>query len=273
MSIMVTKSSSTIQAVFFSTTGNTKKICQTVTNATSFESINEVNLANTANRNDTINSSLKGDIIIFGTPIHMGSFPPQLDTIINKIDGKERFIVPLVVSGNIQNGKALNHLIYVLKKQNFQIIAAGKFVGRHSFSTDNFHIAMNRPNTEDLTKANELGKIVEQKIITQDYKLVDVPSIDPGKNRKTRSLGKIDKVLQYDVNLCKKCFLCCENCHLNALSLKNGFKIEENLCIRCGACARVCPTGALTYYPPLPWFVKPFFRLIGKRRMKSEIYY
>jgi ferredoxin len=202
----------------------------------------------------------------------MGTFPPHLQALIRTIHGKNRFVVPVAVAGNVQYGKALNHLVYALERQGLRPIAAGAFVGRHSFATEEFPVAMDRPNEDDLRVAEELGRCIAEKVIANNWESLSIRGLAPPAAEKIRSMGRIDTTLHYDEKKCEKCLSCVKSCPFGAIRLDDGLHVESELCVRCGACGRVCPTGALTFSPPISGMLKRLFQVAARRKMPSRTF-
>ena len=54
---------------------------------------------------------------------------------------------------------------------------------------------------------------------------------------------------EIDVDKCIKCGLCKENCRFDAISDRNGFKVDPYACEGCGVCEAVCPANAVSLKP------------------------
>ena len=143
----------TIQVAVFSPTGNTLKICGIIANGTKLPLADPpiINLTSLTTRNG--NMELSGDIIIFGSPIYVETMPEEVYNVILKLNGKKKWIIPVAVSGNVKYGNCLQEMIGLLNRQNFKILAAANFVGRHSFYCKEFLIGKNRPDNKDIEQA------------------------------------------------------------------------------------------------------------------------
>jgi MinD superfamily P-loop ATPase len=54
---------------------------------------------------------------------------------------------------------------------------------------------------------------------------------------------------QIDTDRCTKCLLCIDNCRFNAISAREGLKVDPFACEGCGVCEAVCPAGAVSLKP------------------------
>lgn len=72
-------------------------------------------------------------------------------------------VVPVVLYGNRDYEDALKELCDLVSEQGFVPVAAGAFIGEHSFSRKGMPIAEGRPDESDLKQATEFGKkIIEE---------------------------------------------------------------------------------------------------------------
>ena len=72
-------------------------------------------------------------------------------------------VVPVVLYGNRDYEDALKELCDLVSEQGFVPVAAGAFIGEHSFSRKGMPIAEGRPDESDLNQATEFGKkIIEE---------------------------------------------------------------------------------------------------------------
>jgi hypothetical protein len=153
------------------------------------------------------------DHLIVGAPVHVGKLPLQAVECLSALPGTGKECTAIVVYGNRDYGIALYRMVEILSKNSFTVVAAGLFIGQHSYS-DLIPVAMGRPDRSDIDKANEFGVRVLNTSHTLNIK--DVPSL----------VDKYSKSKTYSV-------------------LKASY--DEKRCIACHKCAKVCPLGLLSF--------------------------
>ena len=151
------------QAIFFSPTNSTLKITSTISDALKFEKLQEINLTFPSKRKID-NIGAEADILIFGAPVYAGKVPSMVIPTIKNMIGKNRWIIPIAVYGNVQVGNVLSEMIYLFREQGFRILAAGSFIGEHSFTSNDLKLAKNRPDYEDLRVARDFGVKIQKKM-------------------------------------------------------------------------------------------------------------
>ena len=86
----------------------------------------------------------------------------------------------VVVYGNREYEDALLELKNLAIEQGFSRVAAGAFIGEHSYSRDSTPIAVGRPDEADLNKAKEFGERVLKKLL-DNRELDHLPTLEvPG---------------------------------------------------------------------------------------------
>ena len=85
--------------------------------------------------------------------------------------------------GNREFDDALVELRDLSAAKGFNIIAAGAFIGEHSFSTPTQPIAAGRPDADDLKQAIQFGKQVATKIASNHFDTPDIDGHVPYKER------------------------------------------------------------------------------------------
>lgn len=149
------------------------------------------------------------DHLIVGVPVYAAKVPAFAQEIFKDIDGNNKKTTAVVVYGNNEFGKSLKGLVSQLQNQHFNVVAAGSFIGEHSYSGDPI-VAKNRPDSDDITKAIVFGKTLGD------------------------SLGRLnmDKVpSEFSLFSSMK----------TEMAIKPTFNSSN--CINCGSCSDVCPTG------------------------------
>ena len=244
-----------VQSLYFSPTGSTQKIVETIAKGTGKPVKTSINIT-TPKQRDTFNGQVDGDLLIVGVPVYTGKYPSIIRSSLSKIDGNGLYALPVSVCGNVRMGTCLADLCGLLKKQGFTIPAADNFIAQHSFACEAFPIGKGRPDEGDLGIALDFGNHVVDKIVKDPE---DITSLYRG-NLYIRMYvsGSIDaegftslgerhspfiKVSKHNEELCIDCGRCVEVCPTGAIDV-NSYRIIDGLCIRCFACTNVCPNGA-----------------------------
>jgi ferredoxin len=238
-----------VNAIFFSPTGNTRKIInQLVTghgnvNFTSFDvtrSWDRKKMVSTMNRDKD-----DPDFWLIGSPVYSGQLPELFVEQIKKLNGKNINTLAIVTYGNKSYGIALKELCKVLVGCNFNVVGLGAFVGEHSYS-EKFHVAVNRPDILDLTTASSYGK----SFFTSKHSKINENSIDGNIDFIARVMPKGGPKPFLKKELCVGCQTCVINCPVSVIdSESKSFKNNESekLCLSCMSCVKKCPKKARTY--------------------------
>jgi len=251
-----------IYGMYFSGTGTTKKIINTIGEKLSLlsnKSYEEIDFSIYENRKAIYKFSKK-DLIIIGLPTYAGRVPNLLLKFLNSIEGHGGFAVPIVMYGNRNFDDALIELRNIMETDGFEVLAAGAFVGEHSFS---YELAKGRPDEEDLLEVKNLASLVYDKINKKNYnlsykkvnlsdKLFEI--VDRGESLRNYYKPRdrrgnyinILKVKPKVNNLCTDCKICVDICPMNAIDYNDVSKYN-NVCIKCGACIKKCPNHARYY--------------------------
>jgi Pyruvate/2-oxoacid:ferredoxin oxidoreductase delta subunit len=200
----------------FSPTNTTRKICNAVASGMGSDNplILDMTLPNIraeiiTNTNTVLN---KIDCLIVGAPVYSGKLPRMAIECLKALNGAGKISIAIVVYGNRDYGISLYNMVEILSQNDFNVIAAGIFIGQHSYS-DIVPVAMGRPDTSDIEKARKFGAEILNASKTLSIK--DIP-------------------LQIDMHSKSKKYS----------SLKPSYK--EKQCIKCGRCGKTCPSGILS---------------------------
>ncbi|MDR3600581.1 MAG: EFR1 family ferrodoxin [Desulfosporosinus sp.] len=248
----------TLNAMYFSATGTTKKvvsgIAETIAKQTSKTVGGEIGI-------NTLDFTLPGarinpvsfaedDIVIIGVPVYAGRVPNVLLKYLNSITGKGALAVPVVVYGNRNYDDALIELKDILESNGFKVIAGGAFIGEHSFSTI---LAKNRPDQQDLAIVADFANQICTKLLTQpEFQPVAVKgTAKPYRKHympKNNDGSPVDirKVSPKTNSNCIDCKLCVTVCPMGSIDAEDVSKLT-GICIKCGACIKKCPTQAKYY--------------------------
>jgi len=251
---MTTKTVNSVQCLYFSPTGSTRKIVETVAKGMGIPVTIPVSIT-TPRERDSFFGQVDGDLLIVGVPVYTGKFPSFVLSPLSKLDGTGRWALPIAVCGNVRMGTCLAELCGILKRQGFTIPAAGNFIAQHSFTCEDFPIGKGRPDKDDLSKAAEFGLRVVGKIAKDSE---DITCLYRGNmyirmyvSGSTEAKGFVSlgerhrsaiRVSEHNDELCQECSRCVEVCPTGSIDPKS-YRIEDETCIRCFACTYVCPSG------------------------------
>ncbi len=240
-----------INAMYFSATGTTERIIKKLSYELSMQSgkthINFIDFTLPGVRKEPISFNAE-DIVIIGVPVYAGRVPNVLLSYLNAIKSEGSLAVAVVVYGNRNYDDALIELIKILKLNNFKVIAAGAFIGEHSFSDV---LAKDRPDEDDLVIVSNFSKQIYEKLSAQNKKEANVPGSIPCRpyyKPKDKHGNPIDirKVTPKTNDNCTDCKLCVSVCPMGSIDYNNVSKFN-GICIKCGACIKKCPVNAKYY--------------------------
>ncbi len=240
-----------IYKIYFSPTGTTKKIVDTIGDELSrlfAIKIKTYDFTPPSHRQSFPEISPE-DIVVFGLPTYAGRLPNLLLNYLDTINGNSAFAIPVVTFGNRAYDNALVELRNLLEQHDFMTIGAGAFSCEHSFS---YTLAAGRPDERDIAFAKDFASKMHAKILKININEhvhtaihVDGDALSGYYQPQTNSGVKIDirKVKPKTSSACIKCGLCAESCPMGSISFVD-FSQVTGICIKCGACVKKCPTHA-----------------------------
>jgi len=227
------------QSIFFSPTNSTLKITTIISDALKFEKLPDINLTFPSKR-EMENIGADADILVFGAPVYGGKIPSMVIPTIMNLIGNNRWIVPVAVYGNARIGNMLSEMVYLFREQKFRILAAASFIGEHSFTSNDFKLAENRPDFNDLRLARSFGQKVREKFESTPSEIDIIgkkPDLSNLEGRhKARNLIKIIRAHEERCNRCMGCWSACPTEAIDMVTLE----INEEECISCCACVKCC---------------------------------
>lgn len=240
-----------IYAVYFSPTGGTQKIAESLSNDLSqllhipFQKIDFTILTNRQTRYDFDSDSL----VILAIPVYAGRIPnkllPDLERCLNG-SGKTA-IIPISVYGNRNYDEALREMLILTEKNGFIPIGAATMISQHAFSS---LIAKDRPDFSDFQALTDFSNKIAGKIlnnqeltgITYDRDTPIGPYYTPLKSDHTPARFLKAKPVT-DMDKCNNCGICVRKCPMGSISADNVADVS-GICIKCQACVKFCPTHA-----------------------------
>ena len=240
----------TINAMYFSATDTTKKVVSGIAKKISETidrkiTINTIDFTLPGVRREPVSFS-EEDVVIIGVPVYAGRVPNVLLKYLNSIIGNGALAIPVVVYGNRNYDDALIELKDILEFKGFKVIAAGAFIGEHSFSIT---LAKNRPDEEDMSIVYDFANQIHAKLIAkEEAQAVVVNGNKPYRKHyvpqnKDGSPVDIRKVAPKTNSHCTDCKICVNVCPMGSIDAENVSQLN-GICIKCGACIKKCPTQA-----------------------------
>ncbi|MBR8748506.1 hypothetical protein IX317_000165 [Fusobacterium sp. DD29] len=240
-----------VWGVYFSATGTTKKVVEELAKSLGkkFNIEEKIYDFTVPEKRKDILKFEKGDLVVFGMPTIAGRVPNLMLEYLKSIEGNGALAVPVSLYGNRNYDDALIELRDILADDGFMPVAAGAFVGEHSFSKI---LGAGRPDAKDIEVVHEFADKIYDKIIANNISLVEVKGT-PKPYRwyyqpRDRKGEKIDirKVKPLTNDKCVKCGLCARICPMGSISLEDPSQVT-GICIKCCACVKRCPQEAKYY--------------------------
>ena len=235
----------TVKLIYFSPTRTTKKIVESIAQGIQIDTIEHLDLTPPQAKSQEF-EEIHDCLAIIGTPVYSGRVLVDAMHRLQRLKATNTPAVVIVVYGNREYEDALLELRNLATEVGFTPLAGGAFIGEHSYSNKTTPIANGRPDSGDLKKAREFGKMVQEKIgvihAISEMKTLHVPGNFPYRERIIRSR----KSPMTQEQLCKRCRECIEVCPKAAITLENTIITDQNVCILCCACVKICPEGSRT---------------------------
>ena len=241
-----------IWAVYFSGTGTTRRTVERIAGGIASRlnlSAESVDFSRPAVRQETLGFGEK-DLVVFGTPVYAGRVPNVLLPFLReRIVGGGALAVPVVLFGNRNYDDALIELRNILAADGMHPIAAGAFVGEHSFSRV---LGADRPNAEDEALMDEFAARVAAVAAGLDaapVKSVAMRGQEPlrpyytPRDRAGNPINILKVKPKTDLSRCGGCGLCADLCPMGSIDPADVSAVR-GICIKCCACVKGCPTGA-----------------------------
>ncbi len=231
--------------VFFSPTHTSAKIARAIAEGIGMGRRMEVDL--TLDEGDGL-IEMEDSLVIIAVPVYAGRVAPVALQRIKRLRGKDCASILVAVYGNRDYEDALVELRDETMQLGFTPVAAGAFIGEHSYSRPGMPIAEGRPDDADLRKARHFGRDCHIRLVQAD----EIRSFFIKGNTPYRYVGPSTPAAPACTELCYACGECIELCPTHAISLGSDGKIATDVskCIKCCACVKECPTGARVFDTP-----------------------
>ena len=241
-----------VTGLYFSPTGTTEKIIKAIAQGIAGENVEMVDCTSRSWRNSA-NLSFKDELVIIGVPVYYGRIPEEVIPFLKALSAEKTPAVPVVVYGNREYEDALRELYDLMVEDGFAPMAAGAFIGEHSYSSADLPLAVDRPDKSDLEKARAFGVVIRDKLDRLDAPELlgtaaipgNVPYLEPTNLNMLKEARKsIPFTPETDLDKCIQCLQCVEACPNQAISQDDVTAIDRWSCMICFACVRICPEDA-----------------------------
>jgi len=244
---------------FFSPTGGTKKagkiFCEGIA-----KNVKSLNLG----LRDRELEQPESELVVIAAPVFGGRIPAIVAEKLNKLNGKGKKAVTLVVYGNRAYEDALLELNNVVEKIGFQVIASAALVAQHSIVAE---VGAGRPDKQDKGSILAFADKVLNKIENGIESQVKVPGNIPYKDEMSMPVTPIS------LPSCSQCGKCESVCPTGAIRLENGIvETSQESCILCMACVSACPEHARILPPPLQEKMEQMLGTLKSVRRENEFF-
>lgn len=259
-----------ILLVTFSPTRTSRRVGEAIARGFSCADVRVLDL--TYKAGDVPIEVLGDTLLIVAVPVYGGKVAPPA---LKRMSGLQVEGAPVVLAalyGNRAYEQVLVELESFVTGKGGRVVAAGAFVGEHSYSVEAYPVAAGRPDAQDLEVAEAFGKDVRLKLDKDTVETVSAADL-PDKAMATEEMLQFRVDVQaalkggavvpptpsVDETLCNHCGTCVSQCPTQAIVEGEETATIADRCIRCCACVKVCPQQARTFDTPFSALLNKHF--------------
>lgn len=239
-----------VAVIFFSATGNTKKIADAIRSCLISQevSVTSIDITSYKSREELISLS-KYDAFMFGFPVYSLRAPRVCREWIERLDGEGKKCSVFFTYGGFAKDPAHYYMKELLEKRNFTLVSTAEFLGVHTFNRSGWQAAEGRPNQSDFKIVEEYTLKTLQRFTGEDSATISEF------NKPIYTSEQLDQAEKFRFKLitqlptresdnCSLCMLCEKLCPTNAMDAVKG-EADPASCIACLRCIANCPDGVL----------------------------
>ncbi len=239
-----------ITAIFYSATGNTRKVIKRI--AKNIQEILQVpvdfvDYTRPQNR-QAFHSFGPEDLVIFASPVYAGRLPNKmLPYISTAFSGTNTAAIPIIIYGNRSFDNGLSELTDILSSKGFIPFSAATITTVHAFSSN---IGTGRPDEKDLKLIDSFCKSAAEYLLHNNNLLpIEVPGEHPAVTY-YKPLGIDNTIVNFlkakpntYKELCDNCGACAKACPMSAIDFTDN-TLVPGTCIKCQCCVKICHSKA-----------------------------
>jgi ferredoxin len=238
-----------VKPIYFSPTRTTARIVEGIAQGTQLVTSGALDLTPPDACTRPI-ETLGSELVILGAPVYGGRIPAESVQRFRRLKANGAPAVVVVVYGNRAYEDALLELRDLAVELGFRPVAAGAFIGEHSYSTEAMPTAHGRPDTADLARAHAFGAQLRSRLEEQPSLLRAAPVHVPGAFPYKDWSPPVGIAPITNDAACTRCGTCAQVCPTAAITIGDAVTTDPALCIRCSACVKQCPTGGRVWEHP-----------------------
>lgn len=239
-----------IALVYFSATGNTKKIADTIKNylAARRVFVTSIDITSYESRKKQLAFD-EYDAVIFGFPIYSLRAPRICRQWLETLDGTGKKCAVFFTFGGFGKDPAHYYMKELLEKRSFTLVSTAEFLAVHTFNRSGWQAAEGRPHAADLKAAEKFTEKTLRRFTGEDPDTIcdfDKP-LYPSEQLDMAEQFRFKLITQLpnrDSQSCSMCMLCENLCPTNAMDAEKGMANPAS-CIACFRCIANCPDGVL----------------------------